>query len=96
MSREKSRASPQKKIAASAHTGGDPHIGGSVERKKGRSRFRNGDEIHQLRVSQPPLPDHFFLNHGDHGIAAADGEQANLKKVINNCQKIIFSPPLRS
>ena len=53
MSREKSEQAP-KKIAASAHTGGDSHIGGSVDRKRAGSRFRNGDEIHQLRVSQPP------------------------------------------
>ena len=57
-----------------------PHIGGDVHRKGARRTLADGDEVHQFFRRHPALGLDIRLDERQHGITAADGEQADLEE----------------
>ena len=58
------------------------HEGGDVDGEGAGGGFGNGDEIHDCLHIQPAVLHYHLGNHGDHGVAAADGEEADLEEII--------------
>ena len=56
-------------------------VGGAVDGHRAGGGFRNGGHVEEFVLIQPPAAlDKFLFQQGDHRVAAAEGEQADLEK----------------
>ena len=54
--------------------------GGHIDGKGAGGGFADGNEIDQIRFGYPLVLQHLLLDKGEHGVAAAKGEQTDLEK----------------